>query len=65
VTQTVRDTEISIVYNRPVARGRALFGSLVKSNVVWNPGANEATTVEVSHDVLIENQKLDAGRYSL
>jgi hypothetical protein len=37
----------------------------VKWNVVWNPGANEATTVEVSHYVLIENQELDAGRYSL
>src|ERR1051325_6831719 len=32
---------------------------------VWRAGANEATTFDVSDDVLINGQKLAAGSYSL
>src|SRR4051794_28239186 len=35
ITQTVAATTITIDYNRPVARGRDLFGALVPYDRVW------------------------------
>ena len=67
VDQTVAFTDISIVYGRPVARGRTLFGdsALVKWNAVWHPGADSATRVTFSHDVKLEGHDVKAGEYSL
>jgi len=65
VSQRVGLTDIAITYNRPVARGRALFGSLVPWDRVWHPGADSATTISFSRDVRIEGQDLAAGRYTL
>jgi len=61
VTQMVAFTEISIAYGRPAARGRALFGALVPWDSVWHPGADSATRVRFSRDVLIEGKPLRAG----
>lgn len=67
VSQRVAETEISIVYNRPVARGRTLFGpdGIVPYGEEWNPGADQATSIEVSRDVTIDGQPLAAGKYSI
>lgn len=65
VTQSVAYTKISVVYGRPVARGRALFGALVPWDSVWHPGADSATRIRFDHDVLIEGKPLRAGEYSL
>jgi hypothetical protein len=65
VTQMVAFTEISVVYGRPVARGRALFGALVPWDSVWHPGADSATRITFSKDVLIEGKPLRAGEYTL
>jgi hypothetical protein len=65
VSQQVGNTTITIDYNRPVARGRTLFGSLVPYGRVWCPGADYCTTIEISSDVKINGQKLAAGKYSL
>jgi len=65
VTQQVAGTHITVVYNRPVARGRDLFGALVPYDKVWCPGADYCTTIKVSTDVTSEGQKLPAGTYSL
>ena len=65
VSQHIQGTEVTISYNRPVARGRALFGSLVAWNRIWHPGADSATTISFSKDVTIDGQPLKAGRYSL
>ncbi len=65
VSQSVAYTDISIVYGRPVARGRALFGALVPWDSVWHPGADSATRIRFNHDVLIEGKPLRAGEYSL
>ena len=43
VSQTVANTEIVVTYDRPVARGRELFGGIVAYGEIWNPGANDAT----------------------
>jgi len=65
VTQMVAFTEISVVYGRPVARGRALFGALVPWDSVWHPGADSATRITFSKAVLIEGKSLRAGEYTL
>ena len=65
VTQRVGSTDISISYNRPVARGRELFGGIVRWGRVWHPGADSATTISFSRDVSIEGHDLAAGRYTL
>ena len=64
ITQTVAFTEISIVYGRPTARGRALFGALVPWDSVWHPGADDATRITFSRDVLLEGQPVKAGTYT-
>jgi hypothetical protein len=65
VSQTVAHTQITIVYNRPVARGRKLFGGVVPFGQPWDPGADQATTLAVSRDVRINGAALPAGRYSV
>ena len=65
VVQRMGSTEITVVYNRPVARGRELFGALVPWDSMWNPGADEATRLELSEDIQIAGQALPAGRYSI
>jgi hypothetical protein len=65
VSQRIADTTITVEYNRPVARGRELFGRLVPYGRIWCPCADDATTVEVSTGVMIEGKELPAGRYSL
>ena len=67
VSQRVGVTDILIEYNRPVARGRILFGpaGVVRPGRIWHPGADSATRVTFSRDVAVEGQPLRAGRYSL
>ena len=67
VTQRVGTTDIGISYNRPVARGRELFGAdgVVRLRRVWHPGADSATTISFSRDVRVEGHDLAAGRYTL
>ncbi len=65
VSQTVAFTDITVTYGRPVARGRVLFGQLVPWDSVWHPGADSATRIAFSHEVLLEGQKVAKGEYSL
>lgn len=65
VTQKVAATTITVDYNRPVARGRELFGALVPYDRIWCPGADDCTTVAVSTDVKIDGQDLPAGTYTV
>jgi Protein of unknown function (DUF2911) len=65
VSQRIWDTTVTIEYNRPVARGRELFGKLVPYDRIWCPCANEATTFEVSTPIKIDGHELPAGKYSV
>src|SRR5690242_17821599 len=65
VMQQVAGTKITIVYNRPVARGRELFGKLVPYGKAWNPGADEATNITLSTPVKINGRQLAAGSYTI
>ena len=65
VMQAIGATQVTIVYNRPGARGHKLFGELVPWGKVWCPCADEATTIAVTRDVLVAGQRLPAGKYSI
>jgi hypothetical protein len=65
VSQQIASTRVTIEYDRPVARGRELFGALVPWGRVWSPSANTAAITTFSTDVRINDQPLPAGTYSL
>ncbi len=65
LTQQVALTEIRIEYGRPTARGRTLFGALVPWDSIWHPGADLATQITVSRDIVIEAQALPKGTYTM
>ncbi|MBI3933268.1 MAG: DUF2911 domain-containing protein [Acidobacteria bacterium] len=65
VSQTINDTVLTIDYNRPVARGRKLFGALVPWGRIWCPGADDATAITLTTDVTVNGKKLEAGSYTL
>jgi hypothetical protein len=65
VKQRVGLTDIEIVYSRPSAKGRPVFGGLVPYNEVWRTGANGRTTISFSTDVKLNNKEIPAGKYAL
>ncbi len=65
LTQLVGLTEIKITYYRPSVKGRKIWGDIVPYSKVWRTGANKATTIEFSDDVLLNGQKVKAGKYAL
>ena len=67
VSQRVALTDITIVYHRPLAGGRKIWGApnLAPYGQVWRAGANENTTFEVTDPVTVEGQRLEKGVYGL
>lgn len=66
LSQTVDGTTITVDYARPRARGRKdLFGGEVKWGEVWTPGANWATTIDLSKDVELDGHPVRKGKYSV
>jgi len=65
LNQVVGLTDVEIVYSRPSARGRAVFGNLIPFGELWRTGANENTTVSFSDDVVIDGKTLAKGKYAL
>jgi hypothetical protein len=57
--------KISITYSRPNVKGRKIFGGINPYGQVWRTGANNATTITFSENVIIEGNKVPAGTYSL
>jgi hypothetical protein len=43
VSQVVNTTTISLEYDRPVLRGRSVFGDILDYDAVWTPGATRST----------------------
>ena len=66
VVQTVDGTVMTVEYSRPRTRGRAsVFGDEVKWEEIWTPGANMATTLELSKPVEINGHPVPQGKYSV
>lgn len=58
-------TYVKITYSQPHKRNREIFGELVPFGQVWRLGANEATEITTTKDILINSILLKAGTYSL
>ena len=57
-------TTLEIKYSQPGVKGRNVWeGNLAPYGKVWRTGANEATTFEISKDVLVQGKELKAGKY--
>ncbi len=65
VTQEVGISKITLSYHRPGVKGRKVWGDLVPKDKVWRLGANEATTLELSHAAKINGFDVPAGKYAL
>ncbi|GAA4404502.1 hypothetical protein GCM10023187_21920 [Nibrella viscosa] len=65
VMQTIGTTDVTVKYSRPAMRGREIFGTLVPYGQLWRTGANAATTLSTTTDLLVNGQRLPAGTYSV
>jgi hypothetical protein len=66
VRATVGVANIEIAYSRPFRRGRTIFGSnVVPWDRVWRTGANAATQITTSRDLMFGSTHLPAGKYTL
>jgi hypothetical protein len=65
VKARVAGATVAVRYSRPAARGRVVFGGVVPWNQVWRTGANEATVLDASADLVVAGTAVPAGKYSL
>lgn len=63
--QRIGFTDISLTYEKPLMRGRKIFGELVPFNQVWRTGAGESTRIRFSEDINFGGQAVKKGSYSL
>ncbi len=63
--QRVGLTDIKVVYSRPSAKGRPIFGGLIPYGQVWRTGANAATRISFSTPVKLNGTDVAAGEYAL
>ena len=66
VRTTIGGARIAIDYSRPSMRGRQVFGAaLVPWGQIWRAGANAATRLTTSADLVIGGATVPAGTYTL
>jgi Protein of unknown function (DUF2911) len=59
------DLKASVFYNRPLKKGRVIFGDLIPYGKVWRTGANEASVFETNKELDFGGKILPKGKYSL
>lgn len=57
--------KITITYSRPNVKDRKIFGGINPYGVVWRTGANSATVITFSENIVMEGHKVPAGTYGL
>lgn len=55
----------TIAYSSPGVKKRTIWGELVPYGNMWRTGANEATTFEISGDLILNGKLLEKGKYSV
>ncbi len=76
VSQRIGISDITITYSRPAVQQREIWGGLVPYGMnnlgfgtakesPWRAGANENTTITLTHDARVEGKELAAGTYGL
>ncbi len=63
-TGKIGSATVTINYSSPSVKGRTIWGELVPFNEVWRAGANAATTIKTTKNLLVEGKELPAGTYS-
>ena len=56
---------VAVVYGKPYARGRQIFGGLVGYGTVWAAGAHRATELVTTVPLVVGGVRLAPGAYSL
>ncbi len=62
---SVAGANLEVVYSRPAKRGRVIFGNVVPWGEVWRTGANAATQLTTTRDLVIGGTTVPAGKYTL
>ncbi len=67
VYQRVGVTDVEVEYSRPGVKGRSIFAAegLVPHGKLWRTGANGATKISFSTDVMIGGKTVPAGTYAI
>ncbi|MBK8503275.1 MAG: DUF2911 domain-containing protein [Saprospiraceae bacterium] len=65
VKQTVGLVDVTVDYSRPSVKGRTIFGDLVPYDQPWRLGANQATKISFSGDVMLGGKAIKAGDYAV
>ena len=65
VRATVAGAELLVDYGRPAKRGRQIWGGIVPWGEVWRTGANAATQLRTSRDLVFGDVTVPAGTYTL
>ena len=66
VSQTIDGLRLTVEYGRPRARGREnIYGGLEPFNSAWTPGADSATTLEITRPIKLLGRTVPKGKYSL
>ena len=56
---------VTIVYGRPYAKDRKIWGTLVPNGKAWRLGADEATLLLAQKDLKVGDAEVPAGAYTL
>ena len=56
---------LHVVYGKPYARGRQIFGGLVAYDQIWATGAHQSSELAATVPFSIGGQRLEAGVYSV
>ncbi len=56
---------INIEYSSPRVKKRKVWGGLVPYNTIWRSGANKATYLKTTSDLIVEGDLLEKGAYSI
>lgn len=76
ISHDIGYAKVEIEYSSPGAKGREIWGTLVPYGLApnafgngkpmpWRVGANENTTIKLSHDAKVNGSELKAGKYGV
>jgi hypothetical protein len=65
VRAAIGAASLLVDYGRPSKRGRVILGTVVPFDSVWRTGANAATQLTTSADLLVGETVIPAGKYTL
>jgi hypothetical protein len=61
----INKTLVTIEYSSPSVKKREIWGGLVPYDELWRTGANKATYLRTSENILVNGEPLEKGSYSL